>query len=221
MSNFDMFDKGFSISQANIFSKEEVKYNQEILAKNINTNFENLKFQKQVHGSTVREIAANSSNIFESDGMITDEAGLVLCVIVADCAAVLCYDGKEHCVGAFHAGWRGIADEITVKGIEMMHEKFGTKSENLLIYISPCAGSDTYEIGEEVAELFPNSVKKKENGKYLLDMRGEICKQLKKIHIPDRNMEYSSICTISNKNFHSFRRDKDKSGRMAAFIGLL
>ena len=35
------------------------------------------------------------------------------------------------------------------------------------------------------------------------------------------HIEKSDICTIENSDYHSFRRDKEFSGRMAAFIGMI
>ncbi|MGB9911954.1 MAG: polyphenol oxidase family protein, partial [Candidatus Kapaibacteriota bacterium] len=91
---------------------------------------------------------------------------------------------------------------------------------NLLVYISPLASGKRYEVGEDVAKLFPLSTIPTPNGKYFFDNRKEIIYQLKETGVEEKNIEYSPLCTISNTNLHSYRRDKEKSGRMAAFIGL-
>ncbi len=88
------------------------------------------------------------------------------------------------------------------------------------IYISPAAGGNVYEIGEEVAKFFPRSIKPTTNGKYLFDNKHEIYLQLTDAGANSDNIEISQECTISNPNLHSYRRDKEKSGRMSAFISM-
>ena len=42
-----------------------------------------------------------------ADAMVTDQPGLALGIVTADCAPVLLADAESGVVGAVHAGWRG------------------------------------------------------------------------------------------------------------------
>lgn len=217
LQNFPTY--GFSIFPGKIYNDEEIINHRKELAGNIGINLKNLMFQRQVHQSHIRVIDENSEEI-ESDGMITSTPGLILNITIADCCAVLCYDTMNQAIGAFHSGWRGTKEKISIKGIDIMKDIYGSNPENMLVYLSPCASGENYEVGKDVAEYFPKSVKPIENNKYLLDIKNEIKIQLASLGIPDKNIEISNICTIENTEYHSYRRDKEKSGRMSAFIGI-
>ncbi len=211
--------RGFSISVTGEFDESTVEQSRELLARNLDTDLERLHFQNQVHSDTIKLIP-DESNIFESDGMITNRTGDILCISIADCCAILCYDIENIAIGAFHSGWRGTQLNIASKGIKAMSENFGTKPENLLVYLSPCASVTNYEVGEEFATYFPGFTQRGRDGKFYFDNTGKITSQLKEAGVPESNIEISDACTILFKEYHSYRRDKEKSGRMAAFIGL-
>jgi YfiH family protein len=215
---------GFSIFPGDIYTPEETEVYRELLASELNIKRSNIKLQKQVHGSDII-IAYKESPYIEplpfSDGMITNERRIALIAAVADCAAVMAYDPKNNAIGIFHSGWRGTKENISSKGIEMMDKTFQSNPQDILVYVSPCADGESYEVKEDVAQYFPDAVKKIDDGKYLLDIRKQIKSQMLEAGVPEKNMEISSECTITNKNLHSYRRDKQKSGRMAAFIAII
>jgi YfiH family protein len=88
------------------------------------------------------------------DGMITNSAGVLLAVKVADCFPVIVADRKRKAVGIFHAGWRGTVQRIVEKGIGEMRRQLGCDPRNLLAVIGPGIGACCYEIGEEVENQF-------------------------------------------------------------------
>jgi len=222
-TNFNRFSTGFSIFPAKIYSNEEVEYFRRILANNLGFNRQNLVFQKQEHSDNIQVInKANIQEIKISDGMITNLKNVILNVTVADCAAVLIYDEQKEVIGAFHSGWRGTQKNIVAKGIQKMGENFGCSAKDMIVWISPSAGKGNYEVGQEVAKLFAEKYTKSiGNDKFLLDIKGAIREQLLACGVIGKNIEISDICTIEDRRFHSFRRDKNSSGRMSAFIGMI
>ncbi|MCK5742328.1 MAG: polyphenol oxidase family protein, partial [Chlorobi bacterium] len=90
---------------------------------------------------------------------------------------------------------------------------------DLKVYLSPCASVKKYETGQEFKEYFPDSVIQS-GEKYYFDNHKEIKNQLIQSGINADNIEVSDVCTISDTDYHSFRRDGNKSGRMSAFIGI-
>lgn len=210
---------GFSISKTELIDEKQIEENRKSLSDYLGVDYSKMKFQKQVHSDFIRIIDENSETL-ESDGMITNVQGLVLNVSIADCAAILIYDKFNKVIAGIHSGWRGTKLNIAGKAIALMQENFGTQPSNLICYISACASGKNYEVGEEVAQFFPNSITKLNSGKYLFDNKNEIKNQLIQSGISENSLHISEICTIENENYHSFRRDKDKSGRMSAFISL-
>jgi polyphenol oxidase len=214
-------ENGFTISDGTDNPSDEIIKNRKQLANVLDIDYLNLKFQRQVHETNIQVVDDNSTSGKETDGMITDEKGIILNITIADCTAILVYDPINEAVGAFHSGWRGTKENIAKKGIQKMNDNFKTKPEYLLIYLSPCASGQRYEVEWDVAQYFPETTNKINDKKYLFDNKKQIISQLLALGVKEENIEASPICTIADENYHSYRRDKENSGRMSAFIGMI
>jgi YfiH family protein len=220
--NLHLFpDKGFTISNADTFSLQEIETHRKFLAEVLCVEYKRLKFQKQVHKTDIQIVTQNTPNGLETDGMITSEKGLILNVSIADCLAILIYDPINEIIAAIHSGWRSTKDNIAGKGIQLLLDKYNSNPWDLLVYLSPCASGRNYEVGYDVAKYFPENTIQINKNKFLFDNQKQVFNQLIESGVNRENIEASDICTIANPEYHSFRRDKDKSGRMSAFIAML
>lgn len=210
---------GFSITPALIYDDEAIQRFRENLCSQLEIKSENLKIQKQIHSDIIRIVDRNST-IEESDAMICAEKGLILNVSIADCAAVLIHCKDIDVIAGIHSGWQGTSLNISGKTIRKLIDEFDANPSEMLVYISPCAGADMYEVEWDVAKLFPFHTKQISDSKFLFDNKSQIIEQILNEGILAENIECSDICTISNTDFHSYRRDKNQSGRMSAFIGM-
>ncbi|HRP01647.1 MAG TPA: peptidoglycan editing factor PgeF [Candidatus Kapabacteria bacterium] len=210
---------GFSISKAEIYNDNDIHTMRQDFADFLNCKYEDLAFQTQLH-SDIITIVDNSYSCAQSDAIITNIRGKILVASIADCGGILLYDPINGVVAAVHSGWRGSYQNIVGKTIAALANKFMTEPKNLLAYLAPSASVENYEIGGELLEMLGNySIKR--NEKIYFDNKKMITQQLLNAGVQAQNIEISNICTISDANYHSFRRDKKKSGRMATFIGML
>ena len=85
--------------------------------------------------------------------MVTDQPGLLLGILTADCAPVLLADSESGIVGAAHAGWRGALSGITDSAIAAM-EEIGARRERIAAAIGPCIALPSYEVDEAFRERF-------------------------------------------------------------------
>lgn len=193
--------------------------NRQLLADHLNINMSNLLFQRQVHGDTIRIITPDYTES-ESDALISDIPSTIINASIADCLAILLFDPTKSVVSAVHSGWKGTQLNIAGKAIAKMQDSFNTNPENLLVYLSPCASEANYEVGEEFSAIFPNFTKRYPDGKLHFDNRSAVLDQLTDAGIMTTNIENHDECTIANTKYHSYRRDKELSGRMTTFIGL-
>lgn len=178
-------------------------------------------FPRQCHSAVVRCI--RTAGEFEScDGLVTATSDLWLTISIADCVPVMLFDTKTRAVAALHAGWRGTVEGIVRSGIEIMKSEFRSLPSDLAAFIGPSASVCCYEVGKEVAAKFPSKVVTTVNGSLRLDLKEENRNQLLHEGVPSENIEVSSSCTICSPGlFHSFRREKERSGRMMAVIGIV
>lgn len=109
---------------------------------------------RQVHSAIVQQIDSASARPAAGDGLITNTPGLLLAIKTADCVPVLIADVKRRVVGAFHAGWRGTAARIVVKGVGEMRRQFGSEPRDLRAAIGPCIRKCCYSVGSEVRAEF-------------------------------------------------------------------
>ncbi len=170
---------------------------------------ESVGFQNQVatmdqtHSSEIE--FADSCISYKCDGIYTDKIKLPLVVKTADCVPILMESIKG--VSATHAGWRGLEMSIFEKSIAI-HDM-----SSLKISIGPHARKCCYEVGVEFLEKFNKSINKVED-KYYLDLT----KNIKQFAIENNiNLEDTGECTICNKEYFSYRKNKT-SERQFSFI---
>ena len=182
---------------------------------------DDLAFMHQVHGDTIR-VVSEPGVYDETDAMITTQPGVGLTVRTADCVPVLLYAPAAGAIAAVHAGWRGTAEHIARKTAERLQTEFGADADGLFAFIGAAAGACCYEVGEEVAALFPERWIQHEEGKNpRLDLPGINTQQLLDLGIPAANIECNGLCSIHERHLlHSYRRDGERSGRMLASIAL-
>ncbi|MBQ8002662.1 MAG: peptidoglycan editing factor PgeF [Clostridia bacterium] len=159
------------------------------------------------------------------DGIVTDMKNVPLLCYSADCVPTLLYDKKRGMIGAVHGGWRGTKDNIIANAVDVMIEH-GAKVEDICAFIGPAIGICCYEVSEDVGEQFAGEyeslVIKKDNGKYMLDLKSITASQLMEKGVLRENIENCCICTsCRNDMFFSHRAQKGRSGLLGGFIQMI
>ena len=171
---------------------------------------------------TDKVIFTDSPNIYDScDGIISNlKFSLVLSLSVADCVPICIYDPNTKNYGLVHSGWKGTSKAICNKAIMLMKEN-GSKTSDIRVYLGPSISQSNYKVDEDVAMLFSNINCIKLGNKFLLDLKSQIIDDLVSVGIKQKNISSSSICTYSNLDFPSYRRDGKKTGRIIFLMGHL
>jgi len=130
---------------------------------------------------------------------------------------ILLVDPSIPAVAAIHAGWRGSAENIAAAAVRQMAARWKTRPENLRAAIGPSIGVCCYEVGAEVANRFERWIPLSKNRH--LDLPAVNERQLRDAGVAD--IWKSGECTFcATDRFFSFRREREKAGRMLSFIGL-
>ena len=128
------------------------------------------------------------------------------------------YDSDTGNYGLIHSGWKGTSKKISSKAVMLMQEK-GSEIYNIKIYLGPSISQINYEVDEDVASLFSAKNLIRLKNKFLLDIKSQIIDDLIDVGIKSKNISSSSICTYSNLDFPSYRRDGNKTGRLIFLMG--
>jgi polyphenol oxidase len=86
----------------------------------------------------------------DGDGLWTQDRGLPMLAIVADCLpiALARVNGRAPALAVLHAGWRGLLEGIAAKGVEALGGGLVAAA------IGPGIGPCCYEVRDDVAEPF-------------------------------------------------------------------
>ena len=125
-----------------------VEENRSIACAALGLDAERLAFNRQVHSPTVHRAHAGKRGE-PGDGLWSDEPGLPLLAMSADCLpiAIARRDGRRA-LAVLHAGWRGLSEGVVAAGVAAL----GTGAKAAVI--GPAIGPCCYEVGDEVATLF-------------------------------------------------------------------
>lgn len=181
---------------------------------------------RQVHGTGVFRAAAPGQPLAVADepvadAAVTDQPGVVLAILTADCLPVVlaATDGSE--VAAAHAGWRGLAEGMLEATVAAMR----TPAHALQAWLGPAAGPAAYEVGEEVHNAFlardPQAAQAfvaTRPGHWRVDLYALARLRLARAGLAAASVHGGNRCTISEADtFFSHRRDR-RSGRMATLV---
>jgi YfiH family protein len=199
----------------------------------LNREFPNMKFvvANQTHSSNIKIISKKEEQgwrdrreaLSNCDALITNQKGVMLTILTADCVPILLFDPKKEVVSAIHAGWRGTEQRIVYKTIKKMVDEFNSNPKDIIASIAPSIGRCCYEVDYGVAKYFINYIEAfdKRDDKYMLDLPIINKQQLLTAGLDEKNIELSNICTSCEvDNYFSYRKESGCSGRFMSMIGL-
>lgn len=180
---------------------------------------------KQIHsGDVIAVCAARTDELGPGDALVTALPGVRLSIRTADCVPLLFADPVRRVVAAVHAGWRGTAQTISCRTIELMISEYGSAATDIHAAIGPAIGACCYEVSEDVAIQFREHLSPFWiEGQAKLDLAAINRAQLIAAGVSETNIDSPTMCTRCDPDglFHSFRRDGERSGRMHAVVGLI
>lgn len=166
---------------------EKVAMNRAKVAETLDLEPDKIVTLKQVHGNKVLQVteAWPRDKPPEADALVTDQRGIGLGILTADCAPVLFADREAKVVGAAHAGWKGALAGVMEETVKAMCT-LGAARENISAAIGPCIGPQSYEVSEDFITPFLAQDAANEGffkpgaraGHLLFDLPGYVAKRL-------------------------------------------
>lgn len=164
---------------------------------------------RQVHGNRVVEVDRPGRS-GEGDALATAVRRLPLAVFTADCAGVVIETAEA--VAVVHAGWRGAAAGAVAEAVAYLELEL--EGEVLRAAAGPVLGPCCFEVGPEVAALFPGRRSRTSWNTESVDLEAAIRAQA-----PKASWWSAGACTRCGQDWFSHRRDG--SAARTAAIGWL
>lgn len=211
-------------------SVESIKENFEIIYDFMRNKPKEIFSGFQTHTDNVQKVSSLNDGSYyaagkyfeETDGLITDVPDIGLVTRFADCTPILLFDPVKRVHGNIHSGWKGTLQEIGAIAVDKMIQQYSSNPQDIIVILGPSIGKEDFEVDIDVMELFKEKfsfhneiIFRKNDIKYLIDLKETIKRSLLNKGIDDKNIHNVDISTYSDPTFHSFRRDKKDFGQMA------
>ena len=164
----------------------------------------------------------------KADAMVTNQKGVALGILTADCVPILFVDAKAGVIGAAHAGWRGAVGGVIENTVAAM-EKLGARRRSIETAIGACIWQKSYEVGPEFPAPFlaenPDSQKffrpALRTDYFMFDLPGYVSAKLRQLGVA--HVEPSPADTLAEEtDFFSYRRAcLQGAGRTGSLISVI
>lgn len=220
--------KGLNCGFGSTDQKDVVAMNRARVSEAMDVSPDHLITVHQCHSSDVVTLRAPLSEPVRADAMVTDQPGLALSILTADCQPVLLADQSAGVIGAAHAGWAGALDGILERVVEAMTE-LGAQPDQISATIGPCISQAAYEVGPDYMDRFmdedPDYARFFSGGqgdRMQFDLVGFGLHKLRQLGV---DAEWIRECTYSDPDrFYSYRRSVHEGsgdyGRLLSAIRL-
>ncbi len=163
----------------------------------------------------------------KGDALVTNQPGLAIGILTADCAPILFTDQENGIVGAAHAGWRGALGGVIDATVATMCEA-GAQRHSIKAVVGPTISQPAYEVGDEfyasflaqdksAAQFFTRHPKTQS---WHFDLPHFCLARLNHCGVAG---EWTGLCTYKDRDqFFSYRRNTHQGiidyGRQGSFI---
>lgn len=186
-------------------------------------DYKSINVTRQVHSNNIAIAHDNGINFYDDTDGLIGAKGDVLVIKSADCLPVIVYDYVNKRIAAVHSGWKGTANSIVKEAIQKMMG-LGSRTEDLKIYVGPHIQKNSFEVMDDVKDVFEKNfsyediIFKKDETHYLIDL-GQVVKcDAMSLGVKEENIYISSVDTVTDERFHSYRRDKKDYGLMYTLV---
>ena len=184
--------------------RERVEQNRAIACDALGLDAGRLSFNRQVHSPTVHRAGSRGE---PGDGLWTDEPGLPMLAMSADCLPIAIARTEGHrALAILHAGWKGLSEGVVDAGVRALGD--GAKAAIVGPAIGPCC----YEVGEEVSSLFDEDLTHDRK----LDLWEAAERALRRAGV--ERVERMNVCTRDNPELYFSHR---RSGRARGVQGVI
>ncbi|MGB7982475.1 MAG: polyphenol oxidase family protein [Candidatus Nanopelagicales bacterium] len=204
---------------------EAVSANRSALAGALGVPAAAMTFMHPDHGRGVAWVCAPTgvrpgAELQAVDALVTDQPGVGLVALAADCVPVILVDPEAGVVSAVHCGWRGLVVDVVGAAVAEMTST-GAHRQRVQAFLGPAICPDCYPVpaarADQVAEVNAAAVTTAGDGQPALDLRAGLTARLAELGIA------SSLiggCTAQDPALFSYRRE-GRTGRQGGAVAIV
>lgn len=160
-------------------------------------------------------VVRNPGSVGKVDGLITDQVGIALVTLGADCVPLLAIEPERGLAVSAHIGWQGAAKGIARKLVEEV-EKLGGQPAQMQFWLGPAICGDCYQVPAERRAEVSQELPSAPIGSGL-DLRLGLSDYFLNLGAQVKTV---GPCTKETSTLYSYRRD-GRTGRQAGIVVLL
>ena len=170
------------------------------------------------HGEQIRVVDAETSTdpqrMVNAEVLITQETGLALALLTADCLPTTFFDPTTQTLALAHFSRQTIANELPRKTLDYLVHTFAISPTNMEIIIGPHIHKTSYSFPaplpsvSEVIQPYTNT----DNGYTYIDLAAAHNAQLTATGVPQENITLSAVDTAASSQHFSHYETTKKSG---------
>lgn len=189
------------------------------------------------HGSTITSVnrgnsaaclgPATQARMLETEVLLTNEKGLVLMLLTADCIPAAFYDPTNQAIALAHLNRHTIAFDLGQQTVLRMQKKFDTNPAELTVYFGPHIKKESYcyalPFKDQPPAQLASYITKKDDHAFI-DLTEAFIARLEDMGVLRDHVVRSSIDTGTDDQYFSHYRSKHDSnhpeGRLASILML-
>ncbi|XP_051016811.1 purine nucleoside phosphorylase LACC1 isoform X1 [Acomys russatus] len=163
------------------------------------------------------------------DGIITNQKGVTVTALGADCIPIVFADPVKKACGVAHSGWKGTLLGVAMATVNAMKAEYGCNLEDIVVALGPSVGPCCFTLPKESAlsfhNLHPSCVRQFDSLNPFVDIRKATRILLEQGGILPQNIqdqkEDLDLCTSCHPDkFFSHVRDGLNFGTQIGFISI-
>lgn len=176
------------------------------------------------HGERITHVTAkDKGTAIETEALITSEPNIGLFLLTADCFPLAYHDPVRGVIAIAHLGWRPVGLQLARKVIEEMMRVYGSNPKDVIVFIGPGIQKESYMLDtlEQGDPAWKPFIALLPDGRYQVDLRGYITKQLLDAGVLETNLRIDPTDTATSDHYFSHYRSvrtNEPEGRFASVI---
>uniref|UniRef100_A0A8C5P3Q4 Purine nucleoside phosphorylase LACC1 n=1 Tax=Jaculus jaculus TaxID=51337 RepID=A0A8C5P3Q4_JACJA len=223
-----------TLSSFNLFSSSKqrdpkvvVQENLRRLASTAGFNAEKFYKIKTDHANDVWIMGKKEPESY--DGITTNERGVTIAALGADCIPIVLADPVKKVCGVAHSGWKGTLLGVAMATVNAMKAEYGCSLKDIIVILGPSIGPCCFTLPRQSASAFhklhPECVRLFDSQNPYIDIRKATRLLLERGGILPQNIEDQNhdlnLCTSCHPDtFFSHVRDGPNFGTQIGFISI-